>query len=260
MGDEAERPRLLVIAGHDSSGGAGVDADRHAAEAAGALVRCVVTAWTKQGPSGVTELGAVEPPAWRDEALSLAGWAPDAVKLGLLPGGGAVEAAREVLAGLRDRLGVALPVVLDPVIAASSGRRFLDAAEVRSLRAELLDEVVLTPNLPEAEELCDLEAGALSQELPARIDAATELVEAGARAVLLKGGHGGEDPVRDLLVEGGGGAPQWLTHPRIPGAGMRGSGCRFASAVAANLAWGLALPEAARRAGTWVAALVREGS
>lgn len=260
MSADRERPRLLVIAGHDSSGGAGVDADRHAAEAAGAEVRCVVTAWTKQGSSGVTELGAVEPAAWREEALSLGRWAPDAVKLGLLPGAGAVEAARETLAGLRERLGAALPVVLDPVIAASSGRRFLGREEVRSLRAELLAAAVLTPNLPEAEELCGLEPGALSQDLTARIAAAIELVEAGARAVLLKGGHGGEDPVRDLLVEGGGGAPRWLTHPRIPGAGIRGSGCRFASAVAAHLAAGLALPEAARRAGTWVAALVREGS
>lgn len=259
MSADGERPRLLVIAGHDSSGGAGVDADRHAAEAAGVAVRCVVTAWTVQDGSGVRELGAIEPARWRDEALSHVEWRPAAVKVGLLPGEAAVEAALEVLLTLRRRLGEALPVVLDPVIAASSGGRFLEQEVVRGpLRSILIaGGVILTPNLPEAEELGGLAAGALAEDLPARLAVAEALVTAGARAVLLKGGHGGEDPVRDLVVEAGGGAPTWLIHPRVPGRGIRGSGCRFATAVAARLAAGASLPEAAARAGEWVASLVR---
>ena len=251
-----ERPWLLVVAGHDSSGGAGVDADREAAEAAGIECRVVVTAWTRQDAGGVRELGAVEPEAWLAEALALPEGPPSALKFGLLPGAPAVDAAALLVRGLRARLGQELPVVLDPVIVASSGTRFLETPALERLRAGLRTlGPVLTPNLPEAAELSGWSFEALRDDPEERIGAARCLLEAGARAVLLKGGHGEEDPVRDLVLMAGG-APIWVRHARVPGKGIRGSGCRYATAVAAKLALGRGGPEAAEWAGGWVASKV----
>jgi hydroxymethylpyrimidine/phosphomethylpyrimidine kinase len=255
-------PRVLVVAGHDPSfsptarGGAGVDADREAIEAFGGEARCVVTAWTDQAQGVVRSLGARDPGAWLREARAeLSGPAFGALKSGLLPGAGHVRA----LARLLDELPPGLPAVVDPVLAASGGEPFLAADGVAALLAELLPRgVVLTPNVPEAARLAGLAPGSterLAGDRAAREAAAGALLEAGARAVVLKGGHGREDPVRDLVWERGA-EPVWLAHPRIPGLGLHGSGCRFASALAAGLAGGLPLVAAARRAGEWVAARI----
>jgi len=241
------RSWVLVVAGHDSSGGAGVDADREALEAAGVGAEVVVTAWTKQDASGVRELGAVEPSRWLEQALGALARRPAAIKIGLLPGADALAGALE----LCDAVPAGLPVVLDPVIAASSGRRFLGPEEVGVLRQSLLSRgVILTPNLPEAAQLCDVAESELLG-LEARVAAARELIERGCSGVLLKGGHADEDPLRDL-VSSAGGVESWVVHARIAGDGIRGSGCRYASAVAGCLARGAGLEEAARWAANWV--------
>ena len=266
---DRDGPLLLAVAGHDPSyrfedgrgDGAGVDADREAAGHLGLGCVSVVTAWTEQAAGRVTDLGAVRPEVWLAEAVGLvrelrAGLG--ALKLGLLPGADAVRAARDLVREAR-RLVPRLPVVVDPVLAASGGEVFLDLEGRRVLLEELCPEgVVLTPNRPEAADLTGLDPDAtprdLARALWPRLAGGTARTAA-LSGLVLKGGHGREDPVRDLVVDGSG-TPHLHEHPRKVGASLHGSGCRHASAVAAGLALGRALPTAARDAGTWLATLV----
>ena len=246
------RARVLVVAGHDSSGGAGVDADRAAGERFGVETVCVVTAWTRQDGRRVQSVDPRPADEWLAEALFALDPPPAAVKTGLLPGAEHVRA----LARLLDEA-ERPPAVVDPVLAASGGRTFLDHEGVAALLAELVPRgVVLTPNLPEAARLVGADERELVADLDARVAAAILLLERGARAVLLKGGHGDEDPVRDLVLERRA-EPGWNAHPRVAGR-LHGSGCRYASAVAAGLARGVPLAAAAAEAGRWVARTIAE--
>lgn len=254
-------PRVLVVAGHDPSPGvrAGVDADREACAAMGAEAVCVVTARTDQGGGRVLSLGAREPSAWLEEARVAAAAAPiSALKLGLLPGADHVRAAATLVGELCARA-PDLPVVCDPVLAASGGETFLDDAGIETLLVQLLPQgPILTPNLPEAAHLTGRDPVALStgpDALPTRLAAAQDLLTRGASAVLLKAGHGPEDPLQELLLTPDA-PPLWLTRPRRPGPGLHGSGCRHASALAALLAQDHPLPHAATTAGTWLATLL----
>lgn len=257
-------PRLLVAGGHDPSG-AGVDADLDALRGLPLEVATVVTAWTVQDSGGVRALGARPATEWAAEARAAAGLSggldagamskrldrPAALKFGLLPGADHVRAAARLVRELG-----APAVVVDPVLAASSGGRFLDAAGVAALRQELLAlPVVATPNVAELAELADADPRELAVSLPARRAAALLLLERGCAAVVAKAGHGMEEPACDLVVC----RPRTsfaeaqtlvleLRHPRIPGAKIRGSGCRFATRLAAGLALGQDLATAARGA------------
>lgn len=192
------------------------------------------------------ELGARDPVAWSGEARSAVEAGVGALKLGLLPDARAGARLAAVLPA-------GTPAVLDPVLAASSGTRFHGPEAVGGWAEELLPAGLLwTPNLPELAELAGADLAALEVRLEAREAAARVLIAAGARAVVVKGGHGSEDPVVDLLVEGSGPALQ-LSRQRLAGRSLRGTGCRFASALAAHLALGRDLREAATEAGTWVA-------
>jgi len=241
-------PWLLVIAGHDPSGGAGVLADQEAARASEFDVRTVVTAHTEQSEASVRSVGARPATLWLNDARALLREAPAAIKFGLLPGADHVRAAAELV-----RAAGGIPVVVDPVIESSSGFTFLDDEALAALRSELLTApLILTPNLPEAARLTGRpELAGLEQ----REAAAQELFAAGLAGLVLKGGHGMENPVRDLVLAAGGAcaAPLWLEHPRLPGPGIRGSGCRHATTLACALARGLPLPEAANLAAEHVA-------
>lgn len=243
--------RLLVVAGHDEHGRSGVDADREAARRFDTEASFVVTAWTEQDDEVVRDIGARRAEDWLAEALAAIGPGLSALKFGLLPGRDHVHGAARLIDELRSR-SAALHVIVDPVLAASSGAVFLDRRGVSSLVEELVPRrIVLTPNLHEAARLCCL----LPEELlalDARVRAAQHLLELGAEAVLLKGGHASDDPVRDLVLERGK-ETRWHLHPRVSGRGIRGSGCRYATAVAAQLARGASLAEAAEAAGTWLA-------
>ena len=248
------RPTVLVVGGHDSSGGAGVDADRDALAAAGVEARIVVSAWTKQDGSGLVELGAVPAATWLAEARSALVDRIGALKFGLLPGEEAVAAAERLITEFDGRG----PVLLDPVIAPSLGGRFLDTAAVAAYRDRLLPlGAVWTPNLTELAELAGLDSHRLVDEPEHRLRAASGLLDAGAGAVLVKAGHGREDPLRELLLVRDR-PPIWIERARIAGLGMRGTGCRFASALAARLVLGETLEQAARGAGDWVARRIRE--
>ena len=244
--------RVLIVGGHDPSG-AGIDADLAALRGLEVEGRTVVTARTDQDASRVRSIGARDPRVWKSEALELARGGVGAIKFGLLPGSDHVRAARDLVREVLGIVGVEVPVVVDPVISASSGGRFLDAAAVEALQRELVGEgVILTPNLAEAAELTGTAIEDLARSLEARRAAANALLAAGASAVIVKAGHGIEDPARDLIATREG-RTAWISRPRIPGGSIRGSGCRFATRLAAGLALGEPLEAAAEEAGRSVA-------
>lgn len=260
--ESVRRRRLLIVAGHDPSG-AGIDADLEAAAGLEIEAVPIVTARTDQDDRAVRSVGERDPEEWGREASEAAREGVAALKFGLLPGVDHVRAARALVRRLRERGGAEIRVVVDPVIRASSGGVFLDARAVEILRGELVAEgVVLTPNLAEAAELACLATRELESSFPARIEAARILLALGAAAVVIKGGHGREDPVRDLVARADGGY-RWIERRRVPGIGLRGSGCRFATRLAGGLALGRTLEEAAEAAGEFVAAEIarraREG-
>ncbi|MBI5364129.1 MAG: bifunctional hydroxymethylpyrimidine kinase/phosphomethylpyrimidine kinase [Planctomycetes bacterium] len=251
-------PLLLVVAGHDPSG-AGIDADRDAAQELPFEFAGVVTANTEQDAGGVRAIGARPARKWLLEAFAFVLGDVRAVKFGLLPGAEHVLAALDLVRALRERHGADFPVVVDPVLAASSGGRFLDADAVKTLKRELLPaRVVLTPNLDELAELTARDPRELARALEPRLAAARDLCALGAAAVIAKGGHGGEDPVRDLVVRADG-RYQWLLHPRVKGGKIRGSGCRYSTRLAARLGQGWTLETAAEEAARHVATRIAAG-
>lgn len=240
----------MVVAGADSSGRAGIAADREAIEAQGLGMQSVVSVWTRQDASGVSSFSPLEPETWEAEAARLLDRDPAALKFGLLPGPLHLQAAARLSARALER---GIPVVLDPVLGSSSGFAFLDAVGVTCLRAQLLvQRLVLTPNLPEAAQLAGWSPAPGRVARPVeRLEMAQRMLDLGVRAVLLKGGHGAEDPVQDLVLERGT-AAHWHSHRRLAGRSLGGSGCRYASCVAAGLAQGLGMREAAALAGDYV--------
>jgi hydroxymethylpyrimidine/phosphomethylpyrimidine kinase len=243
---------LLIVAGHDPSG-AGIDADLAAASDLDLEAIPIVTARTDQDGSALRSIGARDPRSWGAEALEAAREGVAAVKFGLLPGAAHIREARDLVREIRRLARAQIPAVVDPVIRASSGGLFLDADAVEALRGELAAEgVVLTPNLAEAAELACLSLQELETSFATRLEAARILLALGAAGIVIKGGHGREDPVRDLVVRADG-THRGLEHPRVFDRGIRGSGCRFATRLAAGLALGRSLEEAALEAGGFVA-------
>lgn len=246
--------RLLLVGGIDSSGGAGLDADRDAARHFAVRAEEFVSADTVQDEGGVREVRA-RGHWWYDAGYAIEDGI-DALKFGLLPDLDAIHGAAQ-LAGHARGAGFGMPIVIDPVIAASSGTRFWGQAEVAAFRRVVLRTgPIVTPNLPELAELAGVDLGPLQDEPEARIAAAEALLRLGARAVVVTGGHGREDPLVDLVVALDE-APVSIERARLAGAGIRGSGCRFATALACELGRRAALPEAVRAAGEFVAARIR---
>ncbi len=243
-----QRPiRLLTIAGSDSGGGAGIQADLKTFAALGAYGMSVVTAVTAQNTVEVRRVQAIDPEvvaAQIDAVLSDLG--VDAIKIGMLGGAATVAAVAAALAAFAP-----CPLVLDPVMVAKSGDRLLDEDAVAALVAQLLPRATLvTPNLPELERLTGLPVA----NEPERRRAASALV-AGGGSVLVKGGHGAEDPVVDLLFDG----VRWhrFAWPRISTRNTHGTGCTLSSAIACFLARGDALPRAVAQAGEYLQGALR---
>lgn len=251
-----DKLRVLIVGGSDSSGGAGVDADRASVRRLPIEPVCVVTAWTEQSEREVRSIGARPPQEWLREARAALGEPVAAVKIGLLPGREHVHAASLFIREAIGLVGPSLPIVVDPVISASSGTRFMDEAATSALLDEIATlNVILTPNLVEAAELTGASLAEIATSLPTRIRAARLLLGRGCAAVVIKGGHARENPVRDLVATRDG-RLSWLRHQRVPGGKIRGSGCRFATRLAAELALGRTLEAAGRVAGRHVARLI----
>lgn len=247
--DRAAPPaNALTIAGSDSGGGAGIQADLKTFAALGVYGASVLTAVTAQNTREVRAIHAL-PPALVAAQIDtvLDDIAVGAVKIGMLGSPEIITAVAERLAARRiDR------IVLDPVMVSKSGDALLRAEALAALRERLLPlALVLTPNLPEAAVLLDRPAPRDEREMAV---ACAALLELGPRSVVLKGGHLDGPQSVDLFFDGQ--TMLRLPAPRQPTRNTHGTGCTFASAIAALLARGLALPEAVRGAKTFVCAAI----
>lgn len=238
----------VTIAGSDSGGGAGIQADLKTFSALGVYGASVLTALTAQNTRGVQAIHDVPPDfvaAQIDSVFS--DLTVDAVKIGMLSRPHTIDAVARGLA----RHGVET-VVLDPVMVAASGDKLLSDDAVATLRERLLPTaLVVTPNLPEAAALLD-EAPAASED--AMRAQATAILALGPRAVLIKGGHATGAQSVDLLVTSDG--VLRLPGPRVETRNTHGTGCTLSSAIAAGLARGLTLEDAARAAKAYIAAAI----
>jgi hydroxymethylpyrimidine/phosphomethylpyrimidine kinase len=240
--------RVLVIAGSDSGGGAGIQADIKTITALGGYAMTAITALTAQNTRGVAGVHAV-PPAFVAEQIrvTLQDLGADAVKTGMLVDAATITAAADTL----DRLAPDVPWVIDPVMAAKSGDRLLDAAATRALTERLIARAALvTPNLPEAAALTGRPALAEGD----MAEAGRAILAAGAKAVLVKGGHLTGKTVVDVLVTAAG--SERFECPRIDTSHTHGTGCTLASAIACGLAQGLGLRDAVVRARAYVQAAI----
>lgn len=245
-------PRVLSIAGSDSGGGAGIQADLKTFAALGCFGMTALTALTAQNTLGVRSIHGV-PLSFLTEQIDavVEDIGVDAVKIGMLH---SADTVRTVAYALQ-RHGLER-VVLDPVMVATSGAKLIDDRAIDVLVRELFPlATVVTPNLDEASLL-------VGRPLLGEADmegAARELLERGAQAVLVKGGHLAGGVVSDLLQVRGG-APQWMRAPRIVTPNTHGTGCTLSSAIASHLALGADLPDAVQRAREFVRGALEAGA
>lgn len=228
----------LTIAGSDSSGGAGIQADLKTMTVHGVYAMSAITALTAQNTTGVTGIMEV-PPAFLGEQLDdiFTDIFPDAVKIGMVSSASLIEV-------IADRLTFyeAVNIVVDPVMVATSGSRLIDGEAVRTLKERLIPMAdLLTPNVPEAEILSGLKI-----DSPEDMERAARLIgESCGCAVLCKGGHRQND-ANDLLYRNG--EVRWFHGKRIENPNTHGTGCTLSSAIAANLAKGMDMDLAVERA------------
>ncbi len=236
--------RVLVIAGSDSGGGAGIQADIKAITAMNAFAATAITALTAQNTTGVHGVFPVAPEFIVQQIrVVLSDIGADCIKLGMLGTPQIIEAVADTLAS--DAAGI--PVVLDPVMVAKGGARLLQPAAEQTVMARLIPRAALvTPNAPEAEAL----TGAPVHGLQGQRAAAAALRAAGAGAALIKGGHLPGDRISDLLLSADG--ETVFEGPRLATQHTHGTGCTLASAIAAGIAQGLPLHGAVSRARDYV--------
>ncbi|MDE5453086.1 bifunctional hydroxymethylpyrimidine kinase/phosphomethylpyrimidine kinase [Bradyrhizobium sp. CSA112] len=241
-------PIALTIAGSDSSGGAGIEADLKTFAALGVYGASVITAVTAQntkGVSGIHQVPAEFVTAQIDAVFS--DLAVGAVKIGMVAQPPVIDAIVAGLARWSPK-----HVVLDPVMVATSGDRLLATEAVDALRTKLIPRAsVITPNLPEAAALLDepVAAGEAAVEEQGR-----RLLALGCKAVLIKGGHGEGAESIDYLIDSSGVTA--LAAPRIATKNTHGTGCSLSSAIAAELAKGEDVETAVRNAKTWISAAI----
>ncbi|MGA8902129.1 bifunctional hydroxymethylpyrimidine kinase/phosphomethylpyrimidine kinase [Bradyrhizobium sp.] len=241
-------PVGLTIAGSDSSGGAGIQADLKTFAAFGVYGASVITALTAQNTRGVSGIHPV-PPAFVTAQIDAVFDDLDvkAVKIGMLAEFATIEAVAAALSRWKPKL-----VVLDPVMVATSGDRLLSADAVSALRERLVPKATLiTPNLPEAAALLE---EAIASDEAAITSQGRKLLAMGAQAVLIKGGHGQGTESTDYLFIGR--RVTALPAPRIATKNTHGTGCSLSSAIAAGLAKGQTLEQAVHDAKVWITAAI----
>ena len=239
--------RLLVIAGSDSSGGAGIQADLKTAQAFGVYAQTAITAVTVQDTTGVKSVNPVSPQIVRGQIeAALNDIGADAIKIGMLGNGQIATAVADALEGSD------IPLVLDTVLLSSSGAALLDEEGIIVLKKRLMRRAALvTPNLPEAEVL----TGIYPRSEHRLRNAAMVFKMLGSSDVLFKGGHGEGDVLRDVLWSGG--EFMDLEAPRQDTPHTHGTGCTLATAIACGLAQGLTLKDAVVRAHSYVQDAIR---
>ena len=245
-------PRVLSIAGSDSGGGAGIQADLKTCAALGVYGCTAITAVTVQNSAGVAGVHAVPPAIVADQVGAVLGdIGADAVKTGMMPTPECVAAVADALAALPPASRP--PLVVDPVLVATSGDALAGGGVARAMVARLFPlATVVTPNLVEAAALLGRDVRDLEASVEAVEDAAAALAALGPAWVLLKGGHTpGTGQVVDVLHDGR--TPVRLAGPRVDTPVSHGTGCSLATALAAGLARGLAVPAAAAAAKAYVA-------
>lgn len=238
-------PNLLTIAGSDPSGGAGIQADLKTFSALGCYGMSVITALTAQNTQGVQGIYPVPPAFVREQLQSVfADIRINAVKTGMLGDVALIETIAEFLKDKKTTL------VVDPVMTAQSGDMLVSAAAMQAMRKTLFPlAAVITPNLPEAEALLGrvvLNAG----------EAAKELLQTGAKAVLLKGGHSAGAIATDVLATAKG--TEIFEAPRVKTKNNHGTGCTLAAAIASHLARGADMAQAVRAAKSYITEALKQ--
>ncbi|MEM8793703.1 MAG: bifunctional hydroxymethylpyrimidine kinase/phosphomethylpyrimidine kinase [Pseudomonadota bacterium] len=244
QGTRTKTPIALTIAGSDSGGGAGIQADLKAFSALGVYGASVITAITAQNTREVTAVEGISPVMVRAQIDAVFDDLDiGAVKIGMLAVPSIIEAVAEGLEG-KD-----IPIVLDPVMVAKSGAVLLEPEAISALIEHLLPRAtVITPNLPEAAQILGLADAKTPTEMTAQGEA---LLAKGANTVLMKGGHGSGDTCTDLLIQAGN-EPVKFEANRLETRNTHGTGCTLSSAIAAGLAKGETLTEAVRKAHTYL--------
>lgn len=240
--------RILTVAGSDSGGGAGIEADLKTIERLGGYGMAAITAVTAQNTQGVLAIWDLPPEGVSKQIEAVAeDLGVDAAKCGMLGSAATVRETARALSAYPN-----LPLVVDPVMRAKSGDRLLAPEAEAALREELLPLAALvTPNLPEAEAL----VGSPVQTRTEREEAAGRIVAMGARAVLIKGGHGPGDLLEDLLYDGE--SFHVFRAERVVTRHTHGTGCTLSAAAATGLGQGLSLYDAVERAIRYVQSAIR---
>ena len=248
MNEERPAPRVLSIAGSDSSGGAGIQADIKTIAMLGGYAMTAITAVTAQNSCGVQSAEVLQPDFVMDQVEScLSDIGADAIKIGML-------GSPEIAGRLADRLETfSGPVVFDPVMVATSGSVLADEATVAAFGSLMQIATLVTPNLPELAALTGRDTIAPDEVF----DAARQLAEAQDTIVLAKGGHGDGDQVIDYVVSSGGKIASF-GHQRIETAHTHGTGCTLSSAIATMLAHGQPLTHAIRIARAFTRAAIEQ--
>lgn len=241
--------RVLIVAGSDPSGGAGVQADVKTVTALGGYAAAAITSLTVQNTTGVKSVHAVDPRIIRDQIVAvLEDIGADAIKIGMI----GERAAGVAIADALVEYASAVPLILDPVLVATSGDALADAAIPKFLLERLVPlSALVTPNAEEAARLTGLAVGGADD----LVAAGQALIRRGATAALVKGGHLAGDVVEDALVTLDG--ARVFRSPRINTTSTHGTGCTLASAVAVGVAQGLPLAAAVKRAIDYVHEAIR---
>lgn len=244
----------LTIAGSDSSGGAGIQADIKTFSSLGIYGASVITAITAQNTKGVHSQFALPADVVYNQIIAvMEDLHPSVVKIGMLSN---AEVANSVADALEH---YDTPIVLDPVVVSTSGHSLLSAEALDVVKQRLLPKAkVVTPNIPEMQALTKMPISTISEKL----EAARYLISIGAQAVLLKGGHERGDVKTDVLYQHAAGeiTANYLSSPTVATRNTHGTGCTLSSAIAAYIALGFALSEAVEHAKEYISKALKAGA
>ena len=254
MNSKKSYPIALSIAGSDSSGGAGIQADLKTFSSLGVYGTTAITAITAQNTQGVHSQLAIAPQMVYDQIIAvMEDLNPSVVKIGMLSNSEIVCAVAEALSQYQ------LPIILDPVIVSSSGHRLLSIEAQESVKERLLPlSTLVTPNIPEMEALTSVTLSTYKD----KERAAHDLIELGAKAILLKGGHEEGDTKSDTLFSASptGIKATTFTSQTIHTKNIHGTGCTLSAAIAAFIARGESINEAIAKAKSYITDAIRAGA